>query len=201
MSAGIWIAGTRTFAAEVAGFARDAGVELAGLLEPAEREKAGTRVHGLEVRWLDEAAPEGAQAVIGTGDADRGEVAVRLEAAGYSATTLVHPAAHVASDAQVGAGSIIGPAAVVGALAAIGEHAVLGRGALVGHHTRVGDLATLGPGANVGGNSTIERGGFLGMGVVVRDHVTVGAGAVVAMGAVVVKDVPAGARVMGVPAG
>ena len=34
MSAGIWIAGTRTFAAEVAGFARDAGVELSGSSSP-----------------------------------------------------------------------------------------------------------------------------------------------------------------------
>jgi acetyltransferase EpsM len=196
----LWIAGTRSFAAEVVGFARDAGLEPEGLLEPRERAKVGRQVHGLPVRWLDDPAPEQHLALIGTGDEDRGPVAERLAAAGYGPAALIHPSAHLAGDAEVGDGALVAPGVVVGAAARIGGNAVLGRGSLVGHHALIGELVTLGPGANVAGNTTIEEGAFVGMGAVVRDHVTVGAGAVVAMGAVVIRDVPAGARVQGVPA-
>ncbi|HEY1359295.1 MAG TPA: hypothetical protein VGF21_13415 [Thermoleophilaceae bacterium] len=198
MTEGIWIAGTRSFAAEVLGYAREAGLEVTGLLEPRERDNVGSKVHGLPVEWLDDA--KGGRAIIGTGDADRREVAERLAAAGFGPTTLVHPAAHVPGSVEVGEGSIVAPGVVVGAHATIGRNVVLGRGSLIGHHTRIADLATLGPGSNVAGNTEIGEGAFLGMAAAVRDHASVGAGALVAMGAVVVGDVPAGASVRGLPA-
>jgi len=196
----IWIAGTRSFAAEVLGYARESGVEVAGLLEPRELENAGGTIHGLPVAWLDDDAPDGAAALVGTGDVDRREVAERLAAAGFAPRTIVHPAAHLPDSATVGAGSIVAPGVIVGAHTSIGANVVVGRGSLIGHHTRIGNLATLGPGSNVAGNAVVGEGAFLGMAAVVRDHVTVGAGAEVAMGAVVVRDVPRGASVRGVPA-
>jgi UDP-perosamine 4-acetyltransferase len=200
-SAPLYIAGTRTFSAEVADFARDAGIEPAGLLEPFDRDRVGTEIHGLAVSWLDETTPPpGTTAVIGTGQPDRREIAKRLAAAGWELATLVHPAANLAPSAAVGAGSIVAPAAVIGAETRIGENAVVGRGSLIGHHTVVEDFATLGPGSNVAGNTRIGAGAFLGMSSAVRDHVEVGEGATVAMGAVVVADVAAGTRVRGLPA-
>ena len=197
----LYIAGTRTFSAEVADFARDAGIEPAGLLEPVDRDRAGTEIHGLAVGWLEDTPPPpGASAVIGTGDPDRREVADRLRAAGWEPATLIHPTAHLAPSAEVGAGSIVAPGAVVGAMTRIGANVVVGRGALIGHHTEIEDFATLGPGCNVAGNARIGSGAFLGMSASVRDHTDVGDGATVAMGAVVVGDVGPGARVRGVPA-
>ena len=202
MSDPIWIAGTRSFATEVIGYAREAGLEVAGLLEPQERANAARTIHGLPVAWLEDAPAEpGARAaVVGTGDADRREVAERLAAAGVEAATIVHPAAHVPESVTVGAGSIVAPGVVIGAHTEIGRQVVVGRGSLIGHHTRIADHASLAPGSNVAGNSQIGEGAFLGMAAVVRDHLSVGAGAVVAMGAVVVADVPAGASVRGLPA-
>ncbi len=194
----IWIAGTRSFAAEVLGYAREAGLDVAGLLEPRERDKVGETVHGLPVRWLDDA--ESSTAVIGTGDADRRDVAERIAAAGLGLATIVHPTAHVPESVEVGEGSIVAPGAIVGAHSSIGRNVVVGRGSLIGHHTRIADLATLGPGANVAGNCEVGEGAFLGMAAVVRDHLTVGPRAVVGMGAVVVGDVPEGASVRGIPA-
>ena len=197
----LWIAGSRSFSAEVLGFARDARMEVVGLLEPRDRLKVGHRVHGQPVSWLDEAeAEEGDSAIVGTGDPDRVEVTERLVARGFSLATVVHPAAHVPPTARVGAGSIVAPGVVLGEEAALGDHVVVGRGSLVGHHTVIGDFATLGPGSNVAGNVRIEAGAFLGMAAVVRDHVSIGESAVVAMGAVVVGDVAAGAQVRGLPA-
>lgn len=196
----VWIAGTRTFSVEVAGFAVESGLEPVGWLEPGEPGKADAEIDGLPVVRLDD-EPRGERiALIGTGDADRREVAGRLEAAGWEITGLVHPHAHVAAGATVAPTALIGPGCVVGARATIGDHALLGRGALVGHHTSIGPFATLNPGANVAGNATIGDGAFVGMSAAVRDHTEVGAWATVSMGAVVVSPVAAGATVHGVPA-
>lgn len=196
----VWIAGTRSFSVEVAGFAVESGLEPAGWLEPRERDAVGTEIDGLPVAWLDDKPPAEGSAVIGTGDADRREVVARLEAAGWSIAGLVHPHAHVADSATVAPTAVIGPGAVVGARASVADHAVLNRGALVGHHASIGQFATLNPGANVAGNTTLEEGAFVGMSAAVRDHVEVGAWATVAMGAVVVSAVAAGATVLGVSA-
>jgi acetyltransferase EpsM len=197
----VHVAGTRSFAAEVIDFALDAGLTVAGLLEPYARERVGTNIHGQPVSWLDDGpAAGGATVLLGTGEPQRRELVARLAEAGWRPGSLVHPQAHVAPSASVGAGALVGPGVVVGAHSAIGECVTLGRGALVGHHTRIEAFATVGPGANVAGNTVVGEDAFVGMGALVRDHLTVGRAATVAMGAVVVGDVADGARVRGVPA-
>jgi UDP-N-acetylbacillosamine N-acetyltransferase len=197
----IYVAGTRTFSAEVAGFAQDAGFQVVGLLEPYDRLRVGTRIHGFPVSWLEETAPpEGAAAVVGTGEPARREIVARLQGAGWKLLTLVHPRAHVARSSFVGEGTIVAPGVIVGACGKIAEHVILGRGVLVGHHTEIGPFATLGPAANIAGNVKIGADAFIGMGAVVRDHVAIGALAAVGMGAVVVSDVAESAEVWGLPA-
>jgi sugar O-acyltransferase (sialic acid O-acetyltransferase NeuD family) len=194
----IYVVGTRSFAAEVVDYASAAGFEVAGLLEPYDRDRVGTEAHGLSVTWLEDTGH--VAAAVGTGERDRRPVVERLEAAGIEPVTVVHPAAHVSPSARIREGCVVGPAAVVGAATELGRHVVVGRGALVGHHVVVGDYATLNPGANVGGNSTIGSGALVAIGAVVRDHVRVGASALVAAGAVVVGDVADGVEVRGLPA-
>ena len=194
------IAGTRSYAAEVAGFAADAGYTVAGLLEPYDDERVGTVIHGLPVTWLEDTSSEGRMAVVGTGETARRPIVERLRSAGWSLCSVVHPTAHLSATSSLGTGVLVAPGVVVGAFSRIGDSVVVGRGALVGHHTEIGAYATLGPGANVAGNVLIAPDAYIGMGALVRDHVTVGEGAVVAMGAVVVGDVPPQVTVRGVPA-
>jgi sugar O-acyltransferase (sialic acid O-acetyltransferase NeuD family) len=196
----LFVVGTRSYAAEVAGFAVDAGHTVTGLLEPYDRERVGTVIHGLPVSWLEDTRPDGRVAVVGTGENARRPIVERLLSAGWTLRTVVHPTAHLATTSSVGTGALVGPGVVVGAYSRIGEGVVVGRGALVGHHTEIGAYVTLGPGANVAGNVTIAGDAVIGMGALVRDHVAIGDAAVVAMGAVVVADVPSGATVRGVPA-
>jgi len=198
---GVYVAGTRTFAAEIADFARDAGFPVLGLLEPYDPARVGQTIHDLPVTALEEIPPGGPDtAIVGTGEADRRELVARLRAAGWQLGTLIHPRAHVAPSSTIGMGTVVGRGVVVGARVTIGENVVLGSGSLVGHHTEIGPFCTLGPGANVAGNVRIEADVLVAMGAAVRDHTTIGASAIVAMGAVVVGDVPAGAQVRGVPA-
>jgi sugar O-acyltransferase (sialic acid O-acetyltransferase NeuD family) len=201
MASQIYVAGTRTFAAEVIDYAIDAGLEVIGLLEPREREKVSTTVHERPVSWLDDGpTTQDRVVVVGTGENDRRGTVERLQSAGWEVSALVHPSAHVAPSTTIGSGSLIAPGVVIGARSRVGDHVVVGRGSLIGHHTELGPFATLGPGANVAGNVRMGEDVFVGMGAVVRDHVEIGASAVIAMGAVVVRDVAEGTQVRGLPA-
>lgn len=198
MEAPLFIAGTGSFAAEIASWAAAAGRRPAGLIELRDPARVGSSVHGLPV--VDGARPPaGARAVLGIGG-DRREAWDPLERAGWSAERVVHPRAEIAASAAVAPGATIGPHAVVAAETSVDGHAILSRGALVGHHVRIGEFATLNPGANVGGNSEIGAGAMLGIGCTVVNGIRVGAAATVAAGAVVVRDVEQGVRVQGVPA-
>ncbi len=194
----VFVAGTGSFAAEIADWARAAGARVVGLIEMLDPTRVGTDRHGVPVYGPD-CARAGSQAVLGIGG-DRRANWTQLADCGWRAVTIAHPAACLASDARLADGATIGPLAVVGAASVIGEHVIVSRGALVGHHVRVGPFATLNPGVNVGGNSRIDDGAFLGMGATIVNGTMVGAGAVIAAGAVVLHDVEPGTRVQGVPA-
>jgi sugar O-acyltransferase (sialic acid O-acetyltransferase NeuD family) len=193
----LFVAGTGSFAADVAEVASDAGYEVTGFIELVDDKRVGGTVHGLPIVGLQ--PPPGAAMVVGAGG-DRRSLCSKLVALGWKRQTVAHPRAHVPASARLEPGSFVGPGAIIGAAAVVGADALIARGALVGHHTSIGAAAVLNPGVNVAGNVTIEAGAFLGLGCVVRDHVTIGRDAVVAAGAVVVGDVGAGVQVRGVPA-
>jgi sugar O-acyltransferase (sialic acid O-acetyltransferase NeuD family) len=197
----VFVAGTRTFAAEVVDMAHDAGLSVSGLLEPYEPARVGQRIHDQSVQWLDDGPAGGpAVALVATGESERRPIVERLGRAGFEVASLVHPTAHVAPSGVLGQGAILSPGVVIGARARLGDHTVLGRGALVGHHTTIGAFGTIRPGANVAGNVEMGTDVVVGMGALVRDHLTVGDSAVIAMGAVVLGDVRTGAQVRGLPA-
>lgn len=193
----IYVAGTGSFAAEIASWALDACLAVAGLIELRDPARVGARIHDFEVVALEpgEAQP----AVLGVGGPRAVELE-RLVGAGWTPVGLVHPSAQVAGSAEVDPEVTIGPLAVVGAESRLAAGAIVNRGGLVGHHVEVGACATLNPGVNVGGNSRVGARAFLGMGCTVVNGVAVGEDAVIAAGAVVLGDVAAGARVQGVPA-
>jgi UDP-perosamine 4-acetyltransferase len=195
----LYVAGTGSFALEVAEFARDGGFAVAGLIELLDPSRGGGMRPGLPVVAADAPPAEGALAVIGAGG-DRLAHWARLAPHGWSAATVVHPRAHVSPSARLAEGCVVGPLAVIGADTELAAHVLLGRGALVGHHAALGAGSVVNPGANLAGHTRLGAGVLVGMGAVVADHVTVGDGATVAAGAVALRDVEAGARVQGVPA-
>lgn len=197
MAQALFVAGTGSFAADVAEVAQDAGYDVAALIELVDLARVGQTIHGLPV--VGREAPPGARFVLGAGG-KRSVLCDELAHAGWSRQTVVHPTAHVPASVSLGDGVLVGPRVVLGASAAVEDDALLARGVLVGHHTRVGHGAVLNPGANVAGNVTVGAGAFLGLGCVIRDHISIGARAVVAAGAVVVADVAEETQVRGVPA-
>jgi len=195
----IYIAGTGSFALEIAEYAVAAGRQVAGLVELVDSARVGSRVHDLNVVAVDNDGGAAGSVVIGLGGDRLGYWSLLAEH-GWVAGNVIHPRATVSPSAVVGDGSIVGPGAILGAACELGPHSLVGRGALVGHHARIGAGVTLNPGANVAGNAEIAEGAVIGMGALISNGITVGAGAVVASGAVVVRPVDADTRVQGVPA-
>ncbi len=194
----LYVAGSGSFAIEVADWATDAGWAVAGLIEMLDDARVGAVAGGHPIVG-DGAPATNSLAVVGIGG-PRDEHWSRLAEHGWSPATIVHPRAHVSKTASLQDGCVIAPGAVVGARAAIGRHTLVSRGVLVGHHDRIGAFVSLMPGVNVGGNVSIGDRTFVGMGAVIANDTTVGVDATVGAGAVVLKDVTGATRVQGLPA-
>lgn len=163
----------------------------------ARLERLGIRVLG-PIAWLEE--HPGAYALgIGTSSVRRALVA-RLDAAGCTATTLVHPGASIGADTRLSHGVVVYERSVVTTNVAIGVHTHLNVACAVQHDTEVGDFVQFSPGVLVNGDCVVGDDVFLGSAATVTRGCTVGAGARVGAGAVVLHDVPAGSTVVGTPA-
>jgi sugar O-acyltransferase (sialic acid O-acetyltransferase NeuD family) len=192
------VIGAGSFAPEVASVAADAGFEIVALVDDRIGDDDKGRRDDYEVISLSTAARlAGCVAVCGVGAPDRYPIIVRATAAGIVWTTVVHPAAHAARSARLGAGTIVFPGAILAHGVSAGEHTLINRGSLIGHHARLGHMVTLGPGANVASRVDIGDRARIGMGVLVVESTTIGHDAAIAAGAVVRKSVPSGTMIAG----
>jgi sugar O-acyltransferase (sialic acid O-acetyltransferase NeuD family) len=197
------ILGTRTFAVEVADLAATIpGVHVAGFVENMDPERCRRPLEGLPVYWIEEVASLASthKAVCALSTTLRSRFVEQAIQKGLRFATLVHPAAIVSRQSEVGEGSILGPASVVGSHTVLGSHVLVNRGALIGHHATIGRFCSIQPGANIAGACSVGEATYVGMGAIILDHLTLGAHAVVGAGAVVTRDVPDHVQVMGIPA-
>jgi sugar O-acyltransferase (sialic acid O-acetyltransferase NeuD family) len=197
-NAPLYLAGSGSFAVEVAEWARDAGRSVVGLIELRDPARVGMTIASVPV-LATTPVPAGGRVAVAMGGSRR-DTWSSLEHHGWQPATIVHPAAHVSPTARLGAGCVIGPGAVVGAETEIGAHTLVSRGTLIGHHCQIGAFVSLMPGANVGGHTKIGEHTTVGMGAVVVNTTEIGAGATVAAGALVLRDVRGAVRVQGLPA-
>lgn len=136
---------------------------------------------------------------IGNGGARR-RLSSQLGGAGWDAAILIHPASHIGSSTQIGAGSIVCQGAAVTSNVVLGRFVHIDRGSQVGHDCRVADFATLNPMVTVSGDCQIGEAANLGTGATVLPGIRVGHSSVVGASACVVRDVADSSVVKGVPA-
>jgi acetyltransferase EpsM len=192
------LAGSGSFAVEVAEWARDAGWEVVGLIELLDDSRVGTVIHGHTL--LAPESPSLHRSVAVAAGGSRRMHWARLQEHGWQPATIVHPRAWLSPSARLAPGCIVGPGAVIGAETVVGEHTLISRGVLVGHHVRIGAFASLLPGANLASHVRLGDRTIIGMSAAIVDHTNVGADATVAASALVLNEVGDGERVQGVPA-
>lgn len=139
--------------------------------------------------------------VIGIGSPGvRRALAERLDAAGFSAATLIHPSASTGSAVTIDPGSVICAGVRLTTNIAIGRHAHLNLNSTVGHDSTLGDYVSVNPLASISGDCVLDDEVLIGVAASIINGVTVGSGSVVGGGACAVRDVPSDTTVVGVPA-
>jgi acetyltransferase EpsM len=201
----VW--GASGHAAVVADAARRSQTwDVVGFVDEIQPQRRGEVFAGAPVVGGSEALLSGAHidvrhVLLGVGDnRARLRIANEVEARGLTLGTVVHPAASIGDDVELGAGVFVGAGAVVNAGASVGRAAIVNSNAVVEHHCRVEEGAHVAPGALLAGNVKVGKLAWVGIGAVVIEKLEVGAETVLGAGAVVVDNVPAGVVAYGVPA-
>lgn len=130
----------------------------------------------------------------------RASLTRRMDAAGLTATTLIHPSATVGRDVEIGPGSIVCAGVRITTNIRIGRHVILNLNVTVGHDTTLEDFVSINPLVAVSGEVVLEWGATMGTGSSVNQGLRIGARTTVGAGASVVKSQPSDVVVVGVPA-
>jgi acetyltransferase EpsM len=179
--------------------------EIAGMIDDFNLALHGQEVCGLKVLGSKEQFGALLQSgithlVFGFGDCRaRLNMTSFVEKIGFKFASAIHPAAIIADQIQIGAGTVVAAGAIINPGTRVGRNCIINTGASVDHECVVHDGAHIGPGARLGGRVTVEEGAWVAIGAIIIDRVRIGAGAIVGAGAVITKDVPADVVVYGNP--
>lgn len=127
-------------------------------------------------------------------------IADRLDSAGFTAASLVHPSASIGSETRIGEGTVILAGVRVTTNIRLGRHVHINPNATVGHDSVIHDFVSLNPGSAVSGDCVVGEGALMGVNAVVLNQRFVGPWSVVGGSACAVSDVRAASTVVGVPA-
>ncbi|TWP35985.1 acetyltransferase [Leekyejoonella antrihumi] len=136
---------------------------------------------------------------IGTGRI-RESVATRLEAAGWMSAVLVHPAASLGADVELGPGSVICAGARLTTNITLGHHVHININSTVGHDSTFDSYATVNPLAAISGGVSVGERSMVGTHAAILQNLNVGVDSIVGAGSLVTKSVPDNTVVKGVPA-
>lgn len=144
---------------------------------------------------------ENADFIVAIGNAKiRRRIQSELSDMGLHIVSLIHPAAVIASDVEIGAGTVVMAGAVINPCAKIGQGCIINTCASVDHDCCVGDFVHVSVGAHVAGTVTLGDDTWIGAGAIVSNNITIAADCMIGAGAVVVKDLHASGTYIGVPA-
>jgi sugar O-acyltransferase (sialic acid O-acetyltransferase NeuD family) len=146
-------------------------------------------------------APKEVQFVIGIGTGKtRRIIDERLRSAGFTAASLVHPAATLGHDVRIQPGVVICAGVRATTNISLGRHVHLNINTTVGHDCTLDDYVTVNPLVAISGGVTVGTETMLGTHSAILQNLALGERSIIGAGSCVVKDVPDDTLVKGVPA-
>lgn len=124
----------------------------------------------------------------------------KLEYAGGTPVTLVHPDAVIGDEVRIGAGSVIMAGAVINPGTVIGGGCIINTSSSVDHDCMLGDYVHIAVGAHVAGNVVIGNAAWIGAGATISNNLRICDRCVIGAGAVVVSDIRKRGKYVGIPA-
>lgn len=113
---------------------------------------------------------------------------------------LIHPAAVIGIDVQIGEGTVIMANAVVSPSTTIGRHCIINTGVVVEHDNILNDYVHISSNATLAGTVTIGISTHIGVGACVKNNIEITGKTTIGAGAVVVKNITERGVYVGVPA-
>lgn len=124
----------------------------------------------------------------------------KLQNAGATFATVIHPFSYISESAYIGLGTVVMAGVVVNSKAKIGNGSILNTSCSIDHDCVIEDFVHICPGAHLAGNVYIGNKSWIGIGSSVIENVKIEESVFVAGGSLVACNLAAGNFVKGVPA-
>lgn len=124
----------------------------------------------------------------------------QLQSEGAEITTLIHPAAIIGRNVEIGAGTVVMPGAVINCDAKIGAGVIVNTSCSIDHDCVIKDFVHVSVGAHLAGTVTVGTRSMIGAGATVINNVSICDDVVIGAGAVVVNNIENNGTYVGVPA-
>jgi sugar O-acyltransferase (sialic acid O-acetyltransferase NeuD family) len=182
---------------------REASREIAWVCDDAI-DKHGKQLMGYAIVGgrdaLQARRHETAAGVVAIGDNGiRMKIAAWLAGSGCPLAAVVHPAAAIGRDVEIGDGTVVMAGCVINTGTRVGRNVIVNTGATIDHDCEIADGVHVGPGSHLCGHVALGAGTLVGAGTTIVPSVRVGASCVIGAGSTVLGDVPDRARVGGSP--
>jgi sugar O-acyltransferase (sialic acid O-acetyltransferase NeuD family) len=123
----------------------------------------------------------------------------KLEAAGASIITLIHPNAVIGEQVGIAFGSVVMAGVIINSCTFVGKGCIINTGATIDHDNIIDDYVHISPGSHLAGTVKVGQGSWIGIGSVVSNNVKIISGCKVGAGGVVVRDIIEPGVYVGVP--
>ena len=179
------------------------GIEMQVYLKDAFPESSGYRLERVQDLFPDDefaVQPDEVFVVANGEPAIKAKLVRKIEKAGGTLLTVIHPTCYVASTATIGVGAILCPFAFIGPYAVLAPHVTMNVHSGCGHNARIGSFSVISPYASVAGAAQVGERAFLGSYAFVAPEKKVGDNTKLSAGAFALENIPANALALGNPA-
>ena len=124
----------------------------------------------------------------------------QLQSVGAEIATLIHPAAIIGRNVEIGVGTVIMPGAVINCDVRIGEGVIVNTSCSIDHDCVLDDFVHISVGAHLAGAVNVGTRTMIGAGATVINNVSIDEDVIVGAGAVVIDGLKEEGIYVGVPA-